>query len=181
MPVAPGAGLALVVVSALAEGADRLVAEEILADKDARLEVVLPLSVGDYLEDFKTEESKEEFHALRARASDIWEAPAGQEREEAYERAGRRVVDRCDALIALWDGETSRGRGGTAEIVAYAQKMGVPIAWVHTTGDRVVDYALENSRTTVVKDAGRQAARVQRRRDRQRRVRQARCAGCAAS
>jgi hypothetical protein len=31
VPVAPGAGLALVVVSALAEGADRLVAEEVLA------------------------------------------------------------------------------------------------------------------------------------------------------
>ena len=33
VPVAPGAGLAPVVVSALAEGADRLVAEEVLADQ----------------------------------------------------------------------------------------------------------------------------------------------------
>ncbi len=37
LPVASAAGLTPVVVSALAEGADRLVAEEILADPEARL------------------------------------------------------------------------------------------------------------------------------------------------
>jgi hypothetical protein len=56
------------------------------------------------------------------------------------------VVDRCDALIAVWDGEKSRGRGGTAEIVGYAQEQGVPIAWVHTAGGPPVSYALENKR-----------------------------------
>lgn len=151
--VEPGAGLALVVVSALAEGADRLVAEEVLADKDARLEAVLPLDAEDYTEDFKTEESKEEFRCLLARASDRWEAPAGLEREDAYERAGRYVVDRCDVLIAVWDGERSKGRGGTAEIVAYAQEQGVPIAWVHTAGSSPISYALENKRSEVVKAA----------------------------
>ena len=59
LPVAPAAGVTPVVVSALAEGADRLVAEEILADPDARLEVPLPLSPADYEEDFKAEASKE--------------------------------------------------------------------------------------------------------------------------
>ena len=182
VPVAPGAGLALVVVSALAEGSDRLVAEEVLAagadrlvlkdllgtgddqkmalervlaDVDARLEVALPLPVDDYLEDFESEESKEGFRCLldQARPSDIWKAPAGLEREEAYERAGRYVVDRCDALIAVWDGQKSRGRGGTAEIVGYAQKQGVPIAWVHTAGGPPASYALENKRAEVVKAA----------------------------
>jgi hypothetical protein len=180
--VAPGAGLALVVVSALAEGADRLVAEEVLAagaDRlvlkdvlaadggqqkvletvlaglDARLEVALPMGAEEYLEDFKTEESKEEFHCLlaRARPGDIWTAPGGLGREEAYERAGRYVVDRCDAIIAVWDGEKSRGRGGTAEIVGYAQEQGVPIAWVHTADGPSVSYAPENERAQVVKAA----------------------------
>jgi hypothetical protein len=180
VPVAPGAGLALVVVSALAEGADRLVAEEVLAagadelvlddvlavgdgelvvletvlaDLDARLEAALPLDAEHYAEDFKTEASKEEFRCLLARASDTWQAPAGLEREEAYERAGRYVADRCDALIAVWDGEKSKGRGGTAEIVGYAQKKGVPIAWVHTAGGPPVSYALENKRAEVVEAA----------------------------
>jgi hypothetical protein len=58
LPVASAAGLTPVVVSALAEGADRQVAEEILADPDARLEVALPLPQMDYEEDFKAEASK---------------------------------------------------------------------------------------------------------------------------
>ena len=63
------------------------------------------------------------------------------------------MVDRCDAVIALWDGEKSRGRGGTAEIVGYAQEHGVPIAWVHTADDPAVTTHLENSRAEVVKAA----------------------------
>jgi hypothetical protein len=62
-------------------------------------------------------------------------------------------VDRCDAIIAVWDGEKSRGRGGTAEIVGYAQEQGVPIAWVHTAGGPPVSYALENKRAEVVRAA----------------------------
>jgi hypothetical protein len=152
--VSPGVGLVPVVISALAEGADRLVAKEVLADKNARLEVALPLPEEEYVKDFTSEASKEEFCCLLARASEApWQAPDGLDRDEAYERAGRYVVDRCDALIALWDGKKARGRGGTAEIVGYAQEHGVPIAWVHTEGAPVVDYALENSRADVVKSA----------------------------
>ena len=153
VPVAPGGGLAPVVVSALAKGADRLVVEEVLADHDARLEVALPLDTEEYAEDFKTEASKDEFRSLLARASDKWQAPEGLDRDEAYERAGRYVVDRCDAVIALWDGEKSRGQGGTAEIVGYAQEHGVPIAWVHTKGDPTVTCHLETRRAEVVKAA----------------------------
>ena len=104
----------------------------------------------EYAEDFETEASKEEFRSLLARASDKWQAPDGLDRDKAYERAGRYVVDRCDAVIVLWDGQKSRGRGGTAEIVGYAQEHGVPIAWVHTKGDPTVTYYLETRRAEVV-------------------------------
>ena len=115
------------------------------------------MDAEEYARDFQSEASKQDFRYLlaRARDNDRWQAPDGLEREEAYERAGRYVVDRCDALIAVWDGEQSRGRGGTAEIVGYAQKQGVPIAWVHTKGDLPVRYALENSRAEVVQAAAR--------------------------
>ena len=143
-----------VVISALAEGADRLVTEVVLrAQEDARLEVALPLPAEDYIEDFKTEDSKREFYSLLDQASEVWEALPSLSREEAYERAGRYIVDRSDALIALWDGERSRGRGGTAEIIGYAQEQGVPLAWVHTKGEPVVDCAFENRRAQVVKAA----------------------------
>jgi hypothetical protein len=150
-----GAELVPVVVSALAEGADRLVAEEVLAEKGARLEVALPLPREDYLDDFQQRGSKQEFQSLLERASDIWQAPAGLSREDAYERAGHYVVDRSDAVIALWDGEPARGRGGTAAIVAYARGRGVPLVWVKTKGDPAVVYELDTARASVIKDAAR--------------------------
>jgi hypothetical protein len=41
-------------------------------------------------------------------------------RLDAYRRVGHYVVDHCDLLIAIWDGQPARGRGGTADIVQYA-------------------------------------------------------------
>ena len=128
------------VLSPLAEGADRLVARAVLTDPDARLDVVLPLALEDYLEDFATEESRKEFEELLGRSrkpvflrmrriQDDRRDPGGQAelRRDAYSQVGRYVVDHCDVLIAVWDGQPSRGRGGTAEIVQYAQEQNRPI------------------------------------------------------
>jgi len=116
----------LTVVSALAEGADRLVAWHAML-RGASLEVVLPLPRDDYLADFISEESKDEFRALLEHAAAVTELAAAGKREEAYERAGRAVVDRSDIIVALWDGRAAQGRGGTAEIVAYARQQAVPV------------------------------------------------------
>jgi hypothetical protein len=116
----------LTVVSALAEGADRLVARQAML-LGASLEVVLPLPRDDYLSDFRSHTSKAGFHELLGKAAAVTELAADGEREEAYERAGRAVVDRSDIVLALWDGRASRGRGGTAEIVSYAREQHVPV------------------------------------------------------
>ena len=118
--------VSLTVVSALAEGADRIVAGEAIR-RGARLEVVLPLPPGDYLTDFESDESKSEFRALLGRASAITGLAGANARARAYEQAGRAIVDRSDVLVALWDGRPSRGRGGTAEIVSYARRQHVPV------------------------------------------------------
>lgn len=125
----------LVVVSSLAEGADRLVARELLVEPTARLEVILPIARSAYAQDFQDKGSRREFRTLLARASQVRQAPGRSTREEAYEWAGRRVVDRCDALLAVWDGQPARGRGGTQQIVEYARDREVPLAWVHASGD----------------------------------------------
>jgi hypothetical protein len=135
----PG-GTSLELRSALAEGADRLVAERLLAREGSRLVAVLPLGPDDYRRDFLTPSSLEQFDGLLARA-DAVEVPlrdAAGSREAAYERAGRVMVDASDVLIALWDGEPSRGRGGTAEIIDYARSKGrqvivVPVVRVGAT------------------------------------------------
>jgi hypothetical protein len=149
------AAVVLVAVSALAEGADRLVAEEILAEEGSRLEVALPVALNDYLKDFRRTGSRQEFRGLFDRASYVWQAPPGVSREDCYQRAGRYVVDRSDAVIALWDGEPARGKGGTAEIVAYARERGTPLVWVQTKGDQAPCYEVDTERASVVRDAAR--------------------------
>jgi len=119
----------LAVVSALAEGADRIVAREAM-DRGVSLEVVLPLPPDDYLTDFEADTSKSEFRTLLGKASAITEVPIADDRKEAYERAGQAIVDRSDVLLALWDGHAARGRGGTAHIVSYARRQGVPVLQV---------------------------------------------------
>jgi len=128
------------VVSPLAEGADRLVARAVLSYEGSRLQVVLPLKLEDYLEDFETPQSRAEFQELLSRCrmpvhlrrrSIADEARDGNDpgelRRAAYESVGHYVVNHCDVLLALWDGKESRGRGGTAEIVEFAKAQGRPV------------------------------------------------------
>jgi hypothetical protein len=126
-----------VVVSSLAEGADRLVAELVLAKPDAGLCAVLPLPADDYERDFASPDSVAEFRSLLARANTVCivDLPLGASRDDAYERAGLEVVARCDVLIAVWDGAASRGRGGTAEIVEHARRIGRRVETVDVTRD----------------------------------------------
>ena len=139
---------ALTVVTALAEGADRFVARAVLASEPPGcVEVVLPLEIDDYATDFKSTESRREFHELLGlaervqfppppRARGKWPNPEAVDADDArnagYERGGRTVVDTCDVLLAIWDGQPARGRGGTAEIIDYARAAGKPIVWIQS-------------------------------------------------
>lgn len=135
--------LALTLVSPLAEGADRLVAQIGLAHPACSLEAVLPFSREEYSKDFETAVSREEFTRLLARAHRVVELDTDasgknngltpeEARREGYYRAGEQVVERCDFLIALWDGQPARGRGGTAEIVELATERGKPVFIIST-------------------------------------------------
>ena len=132
LPSSPYTPVLFTVISPLAEGADRLVAREVLKSEGADLEAPLPLPREEYLRDFQSDESKREFDDLLSRAREITELGPSESREKAYERVGHYVVDRCDVLIALWDGEPPRGQGGTAEIVEYARDQGAPLMWIST-------------------------------------------------
>lgn len=126
-----------VIVSALAEGADRLVAIQGLKNRWA-LEVILPFSAHEYQNDFATQRSKEELEALCAAARHVEELPntRAQVSPTAYESVGRALVTGSDLLIAIWDGQPSHGPGGTADVVALAQHQQLPIVWIHPDTSR---------------------------------------------
>lgn len=121
----------LIVVSPLAEGADRLVAQGALAYRETQLVVPLPLPQDDYIQDFASDASKAEFSELLKRATAVVTLAAQPTRNEAYAAVGEYVLDHCDVLIAVWDGKDAQGQGGTAEIVAKARQRELPIVWVH--------------------------------------------------
>jgi hypothetical protein len=123
------------VVSSIAEGADRLVAWRALRRPGWVLVVVLPMAPDEYAADFATVESRDDFTRLLDAATEIDQVAHQTDRVAAYLAAGLRVLERSDGLIAVWDGEPARGRGGTAEIVARARARGLPLAWVHSEGD----------------------------------------------
>lgn len=127
--VLDGLGAGGRVVTSLAEGADRLVAERAAA-RGWAIDVVLPLAPDDYEADFAEPASRAAFRAVLAGAASVEQVAPAAAREDAYLAAGLAVLDRSDALVAVWDGQPSRGRGGTAEIVAAARARALPLAWI---------------------------------------------------
>jgi len=118
------------VMSPLAEGADRLVAEEALA-LGIDLIAPLPMAKQNYARDFASPESLQQFEDLLDRASESFELPvargctteqisiAGAERNRQYAQLGVFLCAHCHILLVLWDGKHSDELGGTGQVVKF--------------------------------------------------------------
>ena len=118
------------VMSALAEGADQLVAEEALA-LGIPLTVTMPMPKALYVQDFATPEAKARFEHLCAAAVDVFELPItpgntvesisgpGPNRSRQYAQVGVFMCAHCHVLLALWDGKDSDQLGGTSQVVRF--------------------------------------------------------------
>jgi hypothetical protein len=129
---ADGGRQGLQVISALAEGADRMMADAGLA-QGAALVAVLPFRRAVYLQDFTEQQSKQDFMRLLAAATEVVEldglTSSNEDRNAAYSAVGEAVVARSDLIFALWDGRPANGPGGTGEVVAHARRQGCPVLW----------------------------------------------------
>jgi hypothetical protein len=130
-------------VSALAEGADRLAVEA--APRGWTLAALLPMPHDIYRQDFLAEgelssASANAFEALLARAETVTELPlagppeAGAPRDAQYAALGRALVREIDCLVAVWDGRPPKGPGGTAAVVADAMDLGLAVLWLDPSG-----------------------------------------------
>jgi hypothetical protein len=137
-PLFQGGRHPLRLVSALAEGADRLGANAALK-LGQTLEVVLPFLPDEYERDFEEPASRKEFRDLlsRAEASIILDGDP-HDRPRAYEASGMTMLDNCDLLIAVWDGGPGRGRGGTREIIGQAARRAMPVIIISPDGSSAV-------------------------------------------
>src|SRR5215475_4160664 len=132
----------IVILSSLAEGADRLVARIALAH-GARLVAPMPMPIDEYRRDFEpglTPGNAAEFDALLAQAIATPVIPFmpgnslaavradDAKRSEQYRAVGLFIVQHASILIALWDGsDGTMAAGGTAEVVAF-KRHGIPLA-----------------------------------------------------
>lgn len=118
------------VMSPLAEGADRLVAECAL-ELDIDLTVPLPMRKDLYLGDFATDQSRDQFETLCAGASEVFElpltrgvtegqlSPPGPARSRQYAQLGVFLCAHCHILLAVWDGKWTDDLGGTGQVVKF--------------------------------------------------------------
>ncbi|MBI5771426.1 MAG: hypothetical protein HZA93_26870 [Verrucomicrobia bacterium] len=119
------AGVEWLALSSIAEGADMLFARSALR-LGMGWEAVLPLPPAEFRADFHPEKWRD-VETLLAEAEHVRVIGERSHRDDAYLDCGMETVNHCDLLLTVWNGEPSRGRGGTAEIVAYARDMGRPV------------------------------------------------------
>ena len=101
-------------LSAIAAGADTLAAEEALA-RGVAVVACIPVSVESYERDFNPVELARFRATLRACARvEIIPAP---DMLAGYIAVGMHVARASHVLVAYWDGQPSRGPGGTADVV----------------------------------------------------------------
>jgi len=112
-------------LSSVATGGDQLFVEQVLR-LGLSWHAILPLPPREFSQDFSPPEWLEVEQHL-ARASHVLVVDENGSREDAYLDCGMETVDGADVLIALWDGEPARGKGGTADVVDYAKSIGKPM------------------------------------------------------
>ncbi|MFE0463119.1 hypothetical protein ACFW1A_28080 [Kitasatospora sp. NPDC058965] len=122
----------LVAVSCIADGPDVWFAEAVLA-RGGHLEVVLPAAgYRDSLPDWH----HPVYDRLLGRAARVHETGLSVPDSTAHMAGSEVLVDLADELLAVWDGQPARGYGGTADVVAHAERTGTPVRVLWPEGAR---------------------------------------------
>lgn len=112
----------LVGVSCIADGPDAWFAELVLK-AGGHLEVVVP---AEKYRDGLPEEHRETYDRLLKQAAETHRTGLVASDSQAHMTGSEILVGLADELIAVWDGQPARGYGGTADVVTYAERTGVP-------------------------------------------------------
>ena len=118
-----------IALSSIADGADRLFVHQ------ARLlgmswHAILPLPRAEFAKDFSEAEWADVEMTLEA-ADHVRILEEAGDRDESYLDCGIETVNGADVLLAVWDGNPARGKGGTADVVQYARSISKPVLIVN--------------------------------------------------
>lgn len=120
----------LVGMTCLARGADQAFADAVL-NLGGALTVVIP--ANDYFAHIADPASRERCDTYLEAAASTITMDFERSGPAAYLAASHYLVDRCELLLAVWDGMTG---SGTADAVTYARDLGRSITVVWPDGAR---------------------------------------------
>jgi hypothetical protein len=133
--------------SALAEGSDQLVARIALEFPKIALHVPLPKPEVDYLKDFASDVSRENFQTLLTSAVKVIPLSHISTELNAYNELGKYLIHQGDIMIALWNGVYNDKTGGTSEVIRGALKAKKPVYWLYCPNQAVgADNSLEEQK-----------------------------------
>lgn len=117
----------VIAVSSLAIGADQLFAS-MVAGRGGQIHAVIPFQ--GYDRTFSPQDV-DAYRLILAEATSLEIMQTDGTDEDKHLAAGKRIVDLADLIIAVWDGKPAKGKGGTADIVAYAIQTGTRLIHVN--------------------------------------------------
>jgi hypothetical protein len=112
-------------LSSVAIGSDQIFVEQVQG-LGMSWHAILPLPRAEFQKDFDAREWAD-VELILTRAEHARVISENGAREEAYLDCGMETVNGADVLLALWDGQVARGKGGTADVVDYARSLGKPV------------------------------------------------------
>ncbi len=127
---------ACMLVCSLAEGADTMAAEAALK-RGWSLTAPLPFPARHYARDFHVGAPRETFARLEGIATTI---PCTDDRDaldddtDGYIAASRAMLEKSDALIAIWNGAPTHLKAGAYDTLMLALGQAMPVLWIDANG-----------------------------------------------
>lgn len=127
----------VICVSSLAEGADTIAADAALA-LGWKLVAPIPFPAGHYARDFARGKPLDDFRRLMDAATNVSACTRSRldlrDETEGYIAASAAMLDRSDALIAIWNGETTELLGGAFDTLVKGLAKGLNALWIDSEG-----------------------------------------------
>jgi len=125
----------VIAVSSLAIGADQLFASTVV-HRGGKIHTVIPFQ--GYERTFVPRDL-DSYRRILSKATVVEIMETEGTDEDKYLAAGKRIVELADLMIAVWDGKPAKGKGGTADVVAYAIQRGIRVIHINTMNQTVTE------------------------------------------
>ncbi len=125
------AGRAICGVTTLDPAGQPIFAESCI-ELEIPLRLIVPLSRERFLQECNPA-NKTLFATILDRAVSTEVTGSNATLTEGNYECSLQVVQQCQELLAIWDGEPDHGLASTAKIVEFADEMRRPVTWIHST------------------------------------------------